>query len=117
MRLLRAGCVFSNMNPLSVLPSQEAAFESLIDGLLSQQYGLADEFLAPDLVAGLRETLLARQARDEMHEAGIGRNFSYARNLKVRGDEIAWIEEDSQNPFDQALMAHVRDFVSYVNRC
>jgi SM-20-related protein len=104
------------MNPPSILPSQEAAFESLIDGLLSQQYGLADRFLAPDLVAGLRDILLARQAGDEMHEAGIGRNFSYARNLKVRGDEIAWIDEQSEDPFEKAFMAQVRAFVDHLNR-
>lgn len=97
-----------------LLPVQK--FEDLIEGLLSDHYGLVDNFIDPSLVAGLRDNLLRNRERGEMHPAGIGKHFSFTRNLKIRGDKIHWIDKNSADKYERAFNAQIQDFIKYLNR-
>lgn len=99
-----------------ILPLQVQDFEDLIDGLLTRNYGLVDDFLPPELVAGLRENLLSHFNSGNMHPAGVGKRFSYQRNLKVRGDLIRWIDNDSKDPWECLFNERVKSFITYLNQ-
>lgn len=96
--------------------TQVDAFENLIDGLLTRNFGLIDNFLTAELVAGLRRNLLSRFQQGGMHPAGIGKRFSYQRNLKVRGDLISWIDKLSQDPWEKRFNEQVQSFIRYLNQ-
>ena len=51
-----------------------------------------------------------------MHPAGIGKHFDFQRNLEIRGDVICWIEEDTDDPFEQEFLDQMRRFVEHLNR-
>lgn len=91
-------------------------YEELIEGLLSDHYGLVDDFIDPALVVGLRDNLLRNRERGEMHAAGIGKHFSFTRNLKIRGDKIHWIDKKSTDKYERAFNAQIQDFIKYLNR-
>lgn len=90
-------------------------YESLIDGLMDQQYGVADQFISPEIVARLRYHLQKRYEQGIMHEAGIGNRHIYRKNKKVRGDLISWIEPDQANEDERKFLLQIGEFVDYLN--
>lgn len=95
---------------------EETQFESLIQGLIDQQYGVCDAFFDEYILTGLRDNLLRDKAAGKMHPAGVGNKFDFQKNAIVRGDLIRWIEKDSTDPFEAFFMRKVTDFVDYLNR-
>ena len=94
----------------------EQTFEVLISGLIDREFGVCDSFLGEKIIEGLRENLLNYHQADLMHPAGIGRNFDYIKNAKVRGDVIHWIDNQSQDPFERVFLDTVNAFIAYLNR-
>ena len=76
--------------------------------------GTMSGFLSPELTAGLRRNLLQKE-EGMMHPAGIGKHFDFQRNLEIRGDVICWIEEDTDDPFEQEFLDQMRRFVEHLN--
>ena len=52
-------------------------YETLISGLLEEQFGMADGFIPAGVVAGLRQNLWSLLEEGSMHPAGIGKHFTY----------------------------------------
>jgi SM-20-related protein len=104
------------MNNELLQNQEEAQFEQLIQGLITQQFGHDPLFLSPNDTENLRANLKRYQADGSMKPAGIGRKFDYQQNLSVRGDSIRWIEPESSDPFEQALMGKIARLVQYLNR-
>ncbi|GAA4829181.1 2OG-Fe(II) oxygenase [Algivirga pacifica] len=94
---------------------EEALFEELIQGMVSQKFGVCDTFLDPSLTEGLRNNLLSYLGDGKMKPAGIGQNFDYQKNAEVRGDVIKWIENDSNDPFERQFLDKVERFIQYLN--
>ncbi len=91
-------------------------FEALINGFLEKRSGIVDSFIDHDLVAGLRQNLQTLYETGKMLPAGIGRHFSFQKNLKVRGDLISWIEKDSDNIYEKQFNNRITEFVHYLNQ-
>ena len=100
--------------PISAAETQE--FEALIDGLTADGFGLSDQFLSPEILAGLRAQLLDHHAGGGMSPAGIGQQQDFQRDATVRRDVIRWIEEDSRQPEEAWLNAKLDRFMAYLNR-
>lgn len=94
----------------------EIQFEQLISGLIDQNYGVCDQFLSVELLQGLRANLRKYHQEGKMHPAGVGRHFDYQRNLEVRGDVIRWIEDESDNRYEQELFMKIENFIRYLNQ-
>jgi SM-20-related protein len=90
-------------------------YETLISGLLEEQFGMVDGFIPAGVVAGLRQNLWSLLEEGSMHAAGVGKHFSYQQNLKVRGDQICWLQKDTKDPFEKAFFARVAGFIDYLN--
>ncbi|MBK8969343.1 MAG: 2OG-Fe(II) oxygenase [Saprospiraceae bacterium] len=93
----------------------EDKFEALIEGLLEHQFGLANAFISPELTAALRQQLVYLYESGAMKPAGIGQHFTYAKNLKIRGDMIYWLEKEN-SAAEKAFLEQIEAFIDYLNR-
>lgn len=94
----------------------DSLFEELVQGLVEEGYGSTDGLFEPELIEGLRQNLLRRLEAGAMHPAGVGKHFTYQRNLQVRGDLISWLDEHPTDPFERRFLERVEAFVAYLNR-
>lgn len=94
------------MNPL---------FEPIIDGILTQGYGVADDFLSADEVSALANRLHARHVTGQFRAAAIGNQQVVIENT-IRGDEILWIDDATATPDEAAFLQRIDEFVQYVNQ-
>ena len=104
------------MPTVSVDKGEEWKFEELISGLIANQFGVVDDFLDSDIIQGLRLNLQKRWSAGQMHPAGIGKRFSFQKNLKVRGDQISWIDNASEDNFEKRFINKVSAFIDYLNQ-
>lgn len=94
----------------------EDQFESLIEGLLENQFASIGDFLSPELVIRLRNNLLSRLHAGTMHPAGIGRLAGHQTNASIRGDLIGWLDDHPADEAEQEFLGKIHDFMSYLNR-
>jgi len=90
-------------------------FEHLIDGILEQGYGVADDFLSPEEVAALAGTLQKRREAGEFRTAGIG-NHQVTVATAIRGDEIRWLDPADATAEETAYLDRIQAFIEYVNQ-
>ncbi|GAB3576776.1 2OG-Fe(II) oxygenase [Spirosoma luteolum] len=90
-------------------------FEPIIDGILTQGYGLVDAFLSPDETRALTARLHERRQAGLFRQAGIG-NQQVLVETAIRGDEIMWIEADTATPEEASFLARIAEFIDYVNQ-
>ena len=90
-------------------------FDSVIDKIASEGYGVLDNFLSADEVAGLAAQLRRRQAEGQLKAAGIGQGKAVVEK-EIRGDVIAWLDEEDRT-FEESVFLHRIDaFRQYVNQ-
>jgi SM-20-related protein len=94
----------------------ESIFESLIEGVLADQFASVPDFLAPDLVAGLRANLQSRLQGGNMHPAGIGRAIGHQTDATVRGDLISWLDDHPDDLYEKEFLATIHRFMNYLNQ-
>lgn len=90
-------------------------FESIIDGIVSEGYGVADNFLTQEEVAALASRLRDRRGAGQFRAAGIGNQQKMVQNT-IRGDEILWLDEASATPEEAAFLQRIAEFIQYVNQ-
>ncbi|MFK8057227.1 MAG: 2OG-Fe(II) oxygenase [Saprospiraceae bacterium] len=90
-------------------------FEQLIEGMLTNSYGVCDDFLTPELLASLRTRLHTLYAEQEMKAAGVGRATGFRESAEIRGDVIHWLEA-KVDPAEDELLAQLQSFVEHLNR-
>lgn len=99
------------MQPISNMQQ----YETLINGLIDKGFGSCDAFLDSPVLLGLRNELLRYYREGSMRPAGIGKNFDYQKNAEIRGDLICWIDQESDNPYEQQFFAAVNEFINHLN--
>ncbi|MFD2932546.1 2OG-Fe(II) oxygenase [Spirosoma flavum] len=90
-------------------------FEPIIDGILTDGYGIADNFLTSDEVVALAKSLRQRRGMGQFRGAGTGNQLLAVVNAS-RGDEILWLEEATTAPDEVAFLQRIGEFVEYVNQ-
>ena len=90
-------------------------FESIIDGILTDGYGVADDFLTPDETANLANRLHERWEAGKFRAAGTG-NQQMTVGKATRGDEILWIDEAAATPEEAVFLQRIGAFVEYINQ-
>jgi SM-20-related protein len=93
----------------------EIQFETIVDGILTTGYGIADNFLTTDEVSALARRLHERHTAGTFKSAGIG-NQNTIVERQIRGDEILWLDEAASTPEEAAFLERIGQFVDYVNR-
>lgn len=98
-----------------ILGNEIDQFEELILSLVTNQYGVVDDFIDQDTLSGLRANINTLYQNDEMHAAGLGNKNVYQLNKKIRGDNIKWIDNDSQNIYEKIVIDKINKFINYLN--
>ena len=90
-------------------------YEPIIDGILTDGYGVMDNFLVPAEVLALGACLRNRREAGQFRSAGIG-NQQVTVETAIRGDEILWLDEATATPEEAAFLERIGQFVQYVNQ-
>lgn len=90
-------------------------FESLIEGLLSNGFGVCDSFLEMQVVNGLKNDFLSL-APDVIQEAGIGKAFFHQTDKSIRGDKIFWLNEEALTLNEFCFFEKLDRFIAYLNQ-
>lgn len=83
---------------------------------MTDQFAFSDHIFDKEIIDGLRKNLLSLYKNDDMDPAGIGNKFAYTKNLKIRGDLIHWLNEDSDNLFEKQFFSIINSFIQHLNR-
>ena len=90
-------------------------YELLIDGILTDGYGVMDGFLSSAEVAALATCLHNRRGAGQFRSAGVG-NQQVTVATAVRGDEILWLDDATATPDERGFLRRIGEFVQYVNQ-
>jgi SM-20-related protein len=91
----------------------QVSFESIISQIIEQGYGVLDNFLIEEDIAELNEAFVVHYQANEFKQAGISKGHDVVKN--IRGDEILWLEKDTVNLIEMKFLAHLKEFMNYVN--
>jgi SM-20-related protein len=95
---------------------QEHQFESIIEGILANGYAVCDDFLDKTEVQNLLKTFNTRYQAGKFKEAGIGKQNEVQKATQIRGDEILWLENESNDLAEKVLLDKNQAFVNYLNQ-
>ena len=90
-------------------------YEPLIDGLLTNGYGVMDGFLSSSETTALSTCLRSRREAGQFRLAGVG-NQRVTVETAIRGDEIHWLDEATAVPAETAFLERVGQLVQYLNQ-
>lgn len=102
------------MTSLSAISRPDGMLDAMIDTLATQAYCVMDDFLPAELTLALRTIALERQQQGQMHQAGTSR--SAITNPNLRGDQIAWLENDDPHPAIQQYLVLLQEVQQAANR-
>ncbi len=92
-------------------------YESLIDGLISDNFGVVDDFIDDEMLAKLTEKILYFQEEDLLKQAGIGQSDFFQTNSEIRRDLIRWLPTQKVNvQTEQAFIVLIEEFIQYLNK-
>ncbi|MEW6678812.1 MAG: 2OG-Fe(II) oxygenase [Pseudomonadota bacterium] len=87
----------------------------VLDDLAGPGWHVSPGFLPPEVTAALRDECLADLDRGAFHAAGIGSGNARVVN-EIRGDHIAWVEEEQAGPALKAVLAKLEGLRLAVNQ-
>ena len=101
---------------MAILNEIELKYETLIDGIVGQGFGICDNFIPNDFALDLRQLLLSKFEDNKFSKAGIGQGNQQRQHLEVRNDSILWIEPDTADSLECKYLDIVQGFIQYMNR-
>jgi SM-20-related protein len=90
-------------------------YEQLVQDILSEGYGICDDFLSLEEVYSLLATFRQRYDKGLFAAAKTGKLDEVSLNYKVRGDEILWLEKGSVDAAELMLMDKTNGLIKYLN--
>jgi SM-20-related protein len=91
-------------------------FEKVISSILDENYAVIDNFLPDKDIQELKNQLITQFENHEFKQAGIGKGSFHNNNLKIRGDNIHWIDNNSNFPAEKKYIKTLFSFIEYLNR-
>jgi SM-20-related protein len=95
---------------------QIAQYEVIISDILENGYAVFDNFLNLTEIDSLLETFRVRFDKNQFSNAGIGKNDDLQQNKLIRGDEILWLQTDTIELSEIALLSKNQLFIDYLNK-
>lgn len=88
----------------------------LVDDIHQFGFHIIDDFLPLQHFQNLQATAAALQANNQLRDAKIGRQREAAHNIRIRTDQICWIDEGSDNLAINAYLAKTSDIANALNQ-
>ncbi|MDX2190569.1 MAG: 2OG-Fe(II) oxygenase [Bacteroidota bacterium] len=92
------------------------SFDDIIQGLMKDGYYVNDHFLSDEMTAQLRENAIELHNHGQFKNAAIGKKNSEMIIENVRNDQIHWLSDSSNNPFETAFLNIINELIIYLNR-
>ncbi|MBC7389987.1 MAG: 2OG-Fe(II) oxygenase [Opitutaceae bacterium] len=90
-------------------------FETLVNGYIEENVGIADHFLSDNLATHLKTNLLALYVEKLFTSAGVGNAEKLIQDKTVRSDEIYWLNRKGDNQFENEFFVQIEGFIRYLN--
>lgn len=91
-------------------------WEQIADQLASQSYTVIDNFLSADQVSLFYQLALQYYQSGQFRSAGVGRAHHYTNEDQIRGDQILWLDERSEDPLIQNYWEDIDRLRLFLNR-
>ncbi|MFD1770084.1 2OG-Fe(II) oxygenase [Sphingobacterium suaedae] len=91
-------------------------YEQIIDGLLTQNFSVVDNFFTPEEAKVLREQVQKKHEEHTFKSAAIGQQQEEQVVKKIRSDSILWIDQALQDDVERVFFDKINDFIAYLNR-
>jgi SM-20-related protein len=87
----------------------------MIDQLAERGFGVADDFVDPELLTALRARCIELHATGGLRPARVGRGDDAKLMPEVRGDFISWLEQPERDA-EQRVLARLDELRATLNR-
>ena len=94
----------------------EARFEELIEGFITGNIGISENFLSISLAAALQKNLLQLDEDKLMISAGIGNGMVSDSAQTHRGDRTFWLSSSTDNSAEMEFLDIIDQFMGHLNR-
>ena len=94
----------------------EAKFEELIEGYITGNIGISEEFISTALATALQLNLQLLDSNNLMIKAGIGNNAKKDSQQNKRSDSTCWMDDNGSNSAEMEFMEIVHEFMRHLNR-
>lgn len=94
----------------------EKEFETLISSFISDNVGIANNFLSEELAQHLKQNLLSLLQQKKLMKAGTGNESKLTFDNTVRGDSIYWLDRKHEDKYENEFLDQIDDFIKYLNR-
>jgi SM-20-related protein len=88
----------------------------IAEAIVQRGWSVVESFLAPDVVAALRDDACMRLQAGEFHRAGIGAGARHAMRTEVRSDLVLWLEEPGATEAQRNCLARFEALRTALNR-
>jgi SM-20-related protein len=86
------------------------------EAIAQRGWSVVASFLAPDIVAALRDDARMRLQAGEFHRAGVGAGARHAVRAEVRSDLVLWLEPPGATPAQRSCLARFEALRTALNR-
>ena len=93
----------------------EARFEELIEGFVTGNIGISENFLGTSLASALHLNLLHLDSEHLMTNAGIGNSSLSDKQQTYRGDKTHWLESQTRNTAEMEFLDIIDQFIGHLN--
>ncbi len=91
-------------------------YELIIENILAKGFSITDDFLSSSEISELLKSFRSRYSDGLFKEAGIGKSDQVKTIASIRGDEILWLETNTEVLAERELLNKNLDFIQYLNR-
>lgn len=89
---------------------------TVVNALAEERVAIMPHVLADAAINALRSEAIARDAVGIAQQAGVGKSAARQINPDIRGDRIAWLDEERATPAERAYFAAMHELRECLNR-
>ena len=90
-------------------------FNAFITNYIDNEIGICENMFSHELALQLQDNITQLNAADLMKPAGIGNDQMINHDLLIRKDKIYWLDRKNENPFENAFLSIMDQFILYLN--
>jgi len=91
-------------------------FDAIADGLATNGYSVADDFLSSPEVNAILALDEFKNGASHFKKAGIGKKQDLQINEAIRGDHIQWLDKNSAPGAARAYLNRLGELIQYLNQ-
>ncbi len=91
-------------------------WESIARQLADHSYAVVDDFMSKEQVAIFYQLAREYYQSGAFKKAGVGRGDHYQQKENIRGDQIFWLSQQTEQPLIQNFWADIDRLIQYLNQ-